>query len=143
MLNPLAPPGLQGIGDASPDGYLDLDFSYTYAINLTGNQTQNGQLVSIFTQADFAWRALTFNSTGAFSVQFQDGQGYYISSGLVFSTNMPNTPGDPWPFFPEVVYPAGGNIYFNITDLSGSANTGQLVFKGVNRYRLGTQPFQA
>jgi hypothetical protein len=139
MLNPIAPPGLQGIGDASPDGYLDLSFEYVYNVTLTANQSLNGQLVSIFTQADFAWRALTFTSTGNFEVQFQDGQGYFLSSGLVYSTNMPNTPGDPWPRFPEVVYPAGGNIYLNITDLSGSGNTIQILFKGVNRYRLGNQ----
>lgn len=139
MHNPLAPPGMQGVGNSAPDGYLDLSFEYTYDINLSANQLLNGQLVSIFTQADFAWRALTFTSTGLFSVQFQDGQGYYLSSGLVFSTNMPNTPGDPWPRFPEVVYPAGGNIYMNIQDLSGSTNTGQLLFKGVNRYAMGSQ----
>ena len=136
MLNAIAPASMQGIGDASPEGFLDLSFDYTYPISLTGNQALNGQLVAIFTQADFAWRALFFTSTGTFSVQFQDGQGYYISNGQVYSTNMPNTPGDPWVRFPEVVYPAGGNIYFNITDLSGSTNTGQIVFRGVNRYRL-------
>jgi hypothetical protein len=27
----------------------------------------------------------------------------------------------------------------NITDLSGSGNTIQILFKGVNRYRLGNQ----
>lgn len=136
MLNPIAPPGLQGIGDASPEGFLDLSFDYTYPISLTASQAQNGQLVSIFTQADFCWRGLVFTSTGAFSIQFQDGQGYYISSGQVYSANMPNTPGDPWVRFPEVVYPAGGNIYFNITDLSAAPNTGQILFRGVNRYRL-------
>lgn len=136
MNNPLAPPAVQGIMDASPDGYLDLAFEYVYNNTLTGNQILNGEQVSIFTEADFAWWGLVFTNTGTFSIQFQDGQGYYLSSGLVFSTNMPNTPGDPWPRFPEVVYPAGGNIYFNIQDLSGASNTIQLLFKGTNRYRL-------
>lgn len=136
MLNPIAPPGLQGIGDASPSGYLDLSFEYVYNVTLTANQILNGEQVSIFTEADFAWRGLVFLSDGIFSVQFQDGQGYYISSGFVYSTNMPNTPGDPWPVFPEIVYPAGGRIYMNISDLSGSTNDIQLLFKGVNRYQL-------
>lgn len=136
MLSPTSPPGLQGIGDASPDGYLDLSFEYIYNVTLTASQALNGEQVSIFTEADFAWRGLVFTSDGAFSVQFQDGQGYYIASGLVYSANMPNTPGDPWPIFPEIVYPAGGRIYFNITDLSAGTNDVQIVFKGVNRYKL-------
>ena len=105
-------------------------------INLTGNQLLNGQIVSIFTEADFVWRGLVFVSTGLFSVQFQDGQGYYLSSDLVYSTNMPNTAGDPWVRYPEVTYPAGGRIYLNILDLSGNPNTGQILFLGCNRYSL-------
>ena len=125
MFNPISPPAYQGADPAAPVGFVDVSFDYTYAINLTANQLLNGQVVSIFTEADFVWRGLTFTSTGTFAVQFQDGQGYYISSDLVFSTNMPNTAGDPWVRFPEIVYPAGGRIYFNIQDKSGSGNTGK------------------
>jgi len=89
------------------------------------------------TEADCCWRGLIFVSDGVFSVQFQDGQGYYLSAGMVFSTNMPNTSGDPWPVFPEVLYPAGGRIQFNILDLSSDDNEGQILFVGVNRYRIG------
>lgn len=135
MLNPYAPPGVQGIGNAAPDGYFDLAFQYVYDIDLTANQLKTGEQVSIFPEADFLWCGLYFSNDGLFSVQFQDGEGYYISSGLVYSTNMPNTPGDPWVFFPPVAYPAGGKIYLNIQDLSADDNTGQLVFIGMNRYQ--------
>ncbi len=140
MLNPLSPPAVQGINDASPQGYIDVPFDYVYNQTLSASQTLNNEVVSIFTEADFAWRGLIFTSTGLFSVQFQDGQGYYLSSGMVYSTNMPNTPGDPFPRFPEVVYPAGGRITLNITELTAGTNVVQLLFVGVNRYRIGSQP---
>jgi hypothetical protein len=122
MLNPLSPPAVQGITDASPHGFIDVPFDYVYNQTLTASQVLNNEVVSIFTEADFAWRGLIFTSTGLFSIQFQDGQGYYLSAGQVFSTNMPNTPGDPFPRFPEVVYPAGGRISLNITELSVATN---------------------
>jgi len=137
MLNAIAPPGIQGIQDSSPTGFIDVPFNYTYNILLTADQLLNNETVSIFTEADFCWRGLIFVSDGVFSVQFQDGQGYYLSAGMVFSTNMPNTSGDPWPVFPEVLYPAGGRIQFNILDLSSDDNEGQILFVGVNRYRIG------
>ena len=136
MRNPIAPPAVQGIDNSSPEGFVDVPFNYVYNNTLTANQVLNNEVVSIFTEADFAWRGLIFSATGLFSVQFQDGQGYYLSAGQMFSTNLTNTPGDPWPVFPEVLYPAGGRIYLNITDLSNSGNTIQLLFVGVNRYRL-------
>lgn len=136
MRNPIAPPAVQGIDNSSPEGFVDVPFNYIYNNTLTALQVLNNEVVSIFTEADFAWRGLIFSATGLFSVQFQDGQGYFLSAGQMFSSNMPNTPGDPWPVFPEVLYPAGGRIFLNITDLSGNPNTIQLLFVGVNRYRI-------
>ena len=136
MRNPIAPPAVQGIDNSSPEGFVDVPFNYVYNNILTAGQVLNNEVVSIFTEADFAWRGLIFSATGLFSVQFQDGQGYFLSAGQMFSSNMPNTPGDPWPVFPEVLYPAGGRIFLNITDLSGNPNTIQLLFVGVNRYRI-------
>lgn len=136
MTNPLAAPAVQGIDPSAPYGFIDVPFQYTYTINLTANQTLFNEVVSIFTEADFAWRGLIFTSTGLFAVRFQDGQGYYLSSGLIFSTNLPNTPGDPFPYFPEILYPAAGRIQLDIQDQSGLTNTGQIVFVGVNRYRV-------
>ncbi len=141
MLNPLAPPAVQGISAYSGyPGAGESTFSqfvgYTYDISLTSNQYLQGQVVAIYTEADFLWRGLVFQSTGRFAIQFQDGQGYFISNALVYSDNMPNSPGEPFPRFPQIEYPAGGQILFNIQDLSGSANTGQILFIGANRYRI-------
>ena len=136
MLNPIAPPGVQGIDPAAPETYFDVPFQYPYAINLTSGQLINGDTVSIFPEADFLLRGLIFTSTGTFSIQFQDGEGYYLQAGLTFSSNLPNTPGDPFPMFPEVFYPAGGKIYINILDTSGAPNTGQFLFVGASRYKV-------
>ena len=114
MLNMLAPVGVQGVNDASPDGYYDAAFSYVYNVVLTASQVLIGQTVSIFSEADFCFRALIFTSTGLFGVRFQDGQGLYLDSGFVYSTNYPNNPGDPFPWLPEVVYPASGRIWLDI-----------------------------
>ena len=136
MLNALAPVGVQGINDASPDGYYDASFSYVYNVALTASQVLIGQTVSIFSEADFCFRALLFQSTGLFGIRLQDGQGNYMDSGFVFSTNYPNNPGDPFPWLPEVVYPASGRIWIDIEDLSASGNTVQIVFVGANRWKV-------
>jgi hypothetical protein len=71
-----------------------------------------------------------------FAVRFQDGEGYCLQSGMVNSTNYPNNPGDPFPWLPEVVYPASGRIWIDIQDLSVAQNTVQILFIGANRYKL-------
>lgn len=135
MLNPISPVPFQGLG-GEYDTYFDQFFIYIYEQTLTANQVLNNEVTAIYEEAAFAWRALVFTNTGLFSTQIQDGQGYYISSDQIFSTNMPNTPGDPWPVHPEVVYPAGGRIFQNVTELSGDTNLIQMAFWGVNRYPL-------
>ena len=136
MTNLMAPVGVQGVNDASPDGYYDASFSYVYNVALSASQELIGQTVSIFSEADFCFRGLIFTSTGLFGVRFQDGQGYYMDSGFVYSTNYPNNPGDPFPWLPEVVYPASGRIWIDIEDLSAAPNTVQIVFVGANRWKV-------
>lgn len=137
MMNATAPPAIQGVWDAPTQGgpgFADASFNYVYNNTLTPNQFLQNQVVPIFAEADFLWRALQFTSTSTFGVRFIDGQGYYLSDGLIWSTNLPNTAGDPFPVFPEVPYPAAGRIQLEIQDLSSAANTVQLLFIGCNRY---------
>lgn len=142
MLNPLAPPAVQGINTvaSAPPGYLDIAFNYIFNFSLTNQNVLLDQPVSILTEADFFWRGLVFASVGAFNVRFQDGQQFYLSSALINSQNLAATAGDPFPIFPEIFYPAAGRITIDIQDASGasggSPNTGQLMFIGVSRYRL-------
>ena len=136
MPNPLVPPAVQGIPSNLIPGFMEMDFSYPYTFSLTGNQTLLGQVVSILIEADFLWRGLIFVSDGTFKARFQDGQQYYTSPDFIYSTNMPNTAGDPFPIFPEIFYPAGGRITIDISDLSGTTNTGQILFRGTSRYKV-------
>jgi hypothetical protein len=136
MRNTISPVAVQGVMPTQvPEGYLDVAYAYPFSFNLTANQLSLANVVSVQTDADFLFRGLLFVSDGAFQVRFYDGQQYALSTALIQSGCLPNTAGDPFPFVPEVWYPAGGRITIDIQDLSGSGNTGQLLFMGANRYK--------
>lgn len=136
-MNPFAPPALNGLAGDYPNGYIDVSFDYPYSVALTANQSLRDQVVALDTDADFVWRAVIANaSTGAYQIRFSDSQGYYLSNGMIPNNALLyGTVPLPYPIFPEIVLPAGGRIGIDITDLSGSGNTVQLLFRGVKRYR--------
>ena len=137
MTNPMAPVVYNGVNDAAPAGYQDQSFDYVFNVQLTGSQNLPDQIVPVYTYADFILRALIITvQTGLFSVRFYDGQGYALSNTLIDSFNLVGTPSDPFIFFPEIYYPAGGRIGIDILEGSGSSNNIQLVFRGCNRYKL-------
>jgi hypothetical protein len=138
MLNAIAPPVVQGIDTPGAEtGFVDVGYGYPFDVTLTANQLLTNQALAILSNADFVWRGLLFTSTGAFSIRIYDGDQYALSTGLIMSQNLTATPGDPFPWFPEVWYPAGGKILIDIQDTSASGNTVELLFIGANRYRLG------
>jgi hypothetical protein len=137
MTNPMAPVVNNGVDQTAPQGWQDQSFDYVYDVSLTANEYLPDQIVPIYTYAEFIMRAMIITvQTGLFSVRFADGQGYYLSNVLIDSYNLVGTPSDPFIFFPEVPYPAGGRIGIDIQEGSGLPNVIQIVFRGVNRYRL-------
>jgi hypothetical protein len=137
LYNPFAPPSYQGLNDASPQGYVDVDFTYVYDVTLTALQALHDQSVSTTNDADFAWRALVIAvNTGSFLVRFADSQGYYLSNGLIASANLIGDASSPYVVFPEILIPAGGRIGIDITDTSNAGNTVEILFRGVKRYRV-------
>ena len=114
-----------------PSGYLDVAYGYPYSFSLTANQLSLGNPASIQTDADFMFRGLIFTSDGTFQVRLYDGQQYALSTGFINSLCLPNSAGDPYPFVPEVWYPPEGGLPLTFR-LSGSGNTGQLLFLGAN-----------
>ena len=135
--NPFAPPSYNGLNDASPDLFKDVDFTYPYDVVLTANQLLENQAVSTTNDADFAWRGIVNNNfSGAFNVRFYDSQGYALSNGFIASANLTGDAASPWPVWPEILIPAGGKIGIDIQDTSGAANTIELLCRGVKRYRL-------
>ena len=135
--NPFGSPVDNGLNNASPLTYVDVDFTYPYDVTLTANQFLRDQTISTTNDADFAWRALVIAfSTGAFNVRFADSQGYYLSNGTIVSANLQGDAASPYPVFPEILIPAGGRIGIDIQDTSGNTNVIELLCRGVKRYRV-------
>jgi hypothetical protein len=136
MTNPIAPIVVNGINNSAPGGYQDQSFTYVYDVTLTANQVLQGQVLSLYTYADFLLCAIVITvQTGLFSVRFTDGQGYYLSNVLIDSYNLVGTPSDPFALLPPILYPAGGKIGIDITEGSGATNVIEIAFVGMNRYR--------
>ena len=134
--NPYAPPSLNGIADPSPDGYIDMDFSYVYNVTLTANQELRDQTVPIMTDSEFFWCALIVTAaTGTFSVRFLNQAGYYLSNAFILSSNLSTSATDPWPVLPPEGFMPGSQIGIDILDTSGATNTVQLLFRGFKRYK--------
>jgi hypothetical protein len=119
-------------------GYIDVAFDYVYDVAMLLNQVLRDQSVPIHTDSDFVLRAVVLSqATGAFSVRFNDSQGYYLSSAFMLSANLlSGTVPFPFPIFPELLFPAGSRIGIEINELSGAGNTVQMLFRGAKRYRL-------
>ncbi len=136
--NPHGTPVLNGLVPEFPMGYIDVSFDYVYDVTLLLNQQLRDQSIPIHTDSDFVLRAIILSqATGAFSIRFNDSQGYYLSSGFMMSANfLSGTVPYPYPIFPELLFPAGSRIGIEINELSGAGNTVQMVFRGAKRYRL-------
>jgi thioredoxin reductase len=135
--NPWASPMDNGLNNASPLNYTDVDFTYPYDVVLTALQFLRDQSVSTTNDADFAARAIVIAySTGSFNLRIADSQGYYLSNGMIVSANIQGDAASPYPLFPEIIIPAGGRIGIDIQDTSGNGNTIELLFRGVKRYRV-------
>ena len=137
QVNPYAPPVYNGFNDASPQGYVDVDFTYPYDVVLQALQFLRDQSISTTNDADFAWRGIVIAfATGPFNVRFSDSQGFYLSNGMIASANLIGDAASPYPVFPEILIPAGGRIGIDIQDTSNGQNTIELLCRGVKRYRI-------
>lgn len=137
LVNPYAAPSYNGINDASPEGSIDVDFTYPYDVVLTASQFLRDQSIPTTNDADFVWRALVIGfSTGTFNIRFADSQGTYLANGMIASSNISGDASSPYPIFPEILIPAGGRIAVDIQDTSGSGNTIQILCRGVKRFRI-------
>jgi hypothetical protein len=115
---------------------VDRSLNYPFVFSLDANEMLYNQNVNIQTNSDFYLRGITFSSTGAFGIRFQDGVQYYVSSDFIPSVAMSSVEGQFFPFVPDIFYPAGGKIVIDIKDLSGIPNSGTVLFIGVGRYKL-------
>jgi hypothetical protein len=139
-INQFAPAGQAGV-PVSPDQlYDDKPYEYVYQPPngaLTADQFLNPDNLTIQTDADFyAFGYYIAFATGNFQVQFIDPTGYQLMSGMINSAAISTTSSDPTVFSPTHPFPAGSKIQIIIQDLSGAANTIQIVFKGVKRFKI-------
>ena len=137
-LNPFATPVTNGLVPEFPMGYIDVAFDYVYDVTMLASQILRDQSVPIHTDSDFVLRAAILSqATGAFSIRFNDSQGYYLSSAFLMSaTFLSGTVPYPFPIFPELLFPAGSRIGIEINELSAAPNTVQIILRGAQRYRL-------
>ena len=137
LFNIYGSPSSNGLNDDSPQGYVDVDFTYPYDVVLTALQTLRDQAVSTTNDADFAIRGLVMATfTGAFNLRISDSQGFYLSNGFIVSANLIGDAASPFVIFPELIIPAGGKIGIDIQDTSNAGNTIEILFRGVKRYRI-------
>ncbi len=136
--NAYAPPAYSGLQQRADSPTVDLAFAYTYDVVLDASEALQDQVVPIQNDADFLWRALYLTAfTGAFKIRMSDSQGTYFSNGyLLHATFLSGDVAVPWPAFPEVLFPKGGRIGIDITDLSAATNTIQILYMGVKRFQL-------
>jgi hypothetical protein len=136
-INPYAPPAYNGMINAAPEGYVDVDFKVPFDVDLTANEDNSNLARDVPTDADFIWRAtIAVDQTGEYSYQFADSQGYQFSNGLIHRVNLSSSAVAPSVNGKEIVIPAGGQIGIHLRDLSGAPNTIQILFLGVKRYKL-------
>lgn len=137
IINPYAPPAYNGMVDAAPEGFVDVDFKIPFDVVLAANEDNPNLARDVPNDADFIWRATIANvQTGEYSFQFADSQGYQFSNGLIHRINLSSSAITPTVNGHEIVIPAGGQIGIHLKDLSGAQNTIQILFLGVKRYKL-------
>ncbi|MFN7996960.1 MAG: hypothetical protein U0Q18_25320 [Bryobacteraceae bacterium] len=143
LVNPYAPNVYNGINDQSPRGYADIDFTYVYDVVLNPSAVAAGQYIlqdqkGLDNDADFVWRGTVLNTyTGSFAVRFSDSNWYWLANSRILNTNLLGNASAPSVVWPEIILPAGGRIGIDIQDLSGAANTIEIAFRGVKRFRVG------
>lgn len=130
LMNAYATPAYQGAESGAPQGYVDVGFDYVYNLaSLGAGASLTGQAVSLDKDADFVWRLVLIN-TNTLSVRFRDANGYYLSNDFILAANLDTV------VFPELLFPAGGQIGLDLRDSGGGTTGLQIVFRGAKRYRL-------
>lgn len=133
--NVYAPPSYIGVPNSKVGNGIPSDFTYTYNVTLSANQLLTNDGTLIYTDADFfITGVLLALNTAAFQFQLSDASGYYLMNSMINSAALQIV--TPFPFVPAVKIPAGGRIGINIQDLSGAANTIQLIYRGYKSFAV-------
>jgi hypothetical protein len=131
--NPYAPPAYQGTPNGAPEGFVDVGFDYIYnnPVALPAVAILSGQAIPLDSDSDFVWRAVFISNVNV-RLRFQDANGYYLSNDYIMAANLDTV------VFPELLFPAGGRIGIDFTELTAGAGIPvlQIVCRGARRYRV-------
>lgn len=141
IINPFAPKYFSGVNTPPKGQVLYEDKSIYYPYNppngmLTPNQNLTDAL-AIYADSDFICFGFYFALyTGLLQMTITDPTGYQLTNGALLSSLVSQSQADPTVLPVAHFFQASSQIKLTFTDLSGSDNPFQLVFIGVNRYRV-------
>jgi len=125
---------------------IERAFWYAGAFSLAANQTAYDQRIDIRPTADFYARAFgMYNSTGAIAARLRRADGAFIAGNDFAHLNAFVDPTaaayKPWPWYPQVRYPASGAFVMDLQDLGGAGDpTIYPVLYGVERMDSAVLP---
>lgn len=134
---PYASAALIGSNPEYPKGYFDVGYVYPFSVDMAPNQTVSDLAVAIHVDSDFLLRAIRLDRYGGpFQVRFCDANGYWLSSDwMIYSLFLHGTEPGFYIVEPEFVLPAGSRLGIEIRNLTSSANSVDMSFHGVKRFR--------
>src|SRR5579863_4748421 len=136
ILSPLAPPVYGGL--MTPDGAVD--FTYPYEVTLNPGALAAGQTLSdkiaTNTDADFRMTAQIINvyTSIQFGFRLNVNGVYYLSDAYILAGNLASDPSAPPPVMGRFIIPRGATLGIDLIELSGAANSIQLLFRGMKLY---------
>lgn len=137
--NPYAAPGLNGVNTIAPDDeFVDIDTTYMYNSPLNFTTELVGQQLTLAGDSDFELRAIevaTSAPSNTTLLRFYNSQGYYLSDNYIDSSLYNPIFAQPFVIFPGMLFPASSRIMIDLNNISGSAQSLQIAFRGVKRYR--------
>lgn len=124
----------------APIGTFDQPFIYVFDANaITDGQDRRRVAITTFTGSDFIMRRVAGIDRVCTEFQLRD-----VLSRLIFDGNV-NTAYRDFPLIPELLYPGGDGISFDLINVAKSSNTSgsllsQLIFQGVRRFQGYKRP---
>lgn len=116
--------------------YVEEPAQYIFNITLTGSQALTNVPVNIDRDSDFLLTGINGSSTGAYSLNFRLPSGRLICNQQIRNTNFIGTANQPTAIGPPPIYRAGSTgPQLDLTELTTSSNTLQIVFSGIRRLR--------
>ena len=142
-VNPYSPQYFSGVNTPPKNQVLYEDKSIYYPYNPPNGQLTAGQdlldVLAIQADSDFLLFGYYLSLyTGLFQFKLTDPTGYQLTNGYIVSSLVSQSQAEPTVLPVAHFFQASSKITIESQDLSDAVNSFQLVFVGVNRFRLQT-----